>query len=85
MKGPWRQPVRDRRPSPLRRVSQPARTPFDRVQSLADLGQDEFIRGGLIDIGHIPVEDGSKFVDEASHIADELAALALRLDRRTRK
>ena len=37
-------------------------TPFDRVQSLADLGQDEFIRGGLIDIGHIPVEDGSIFV-----------------------
>lgn len=60
-------------------------TPFDRVQSLADLGQDEFIRGGLIDIGHIPVEDGAKFVDEAPHIADELAALALRLDRRTRQ
>jgi hypothetical protein len=42
-------------------------------------------RPGLSDIGHIPVEDGAIFVDEAPHIADELAALALRLDRRARQ
>ena len=52
---------------------------LDRVKRLANLGQNEPVGCGLVDVRDIPVENGAVFFNQAADIPGKLTALALQL------